>query len=297
MVFRVSAKADTGDFAEGDNAGLAWDILRKAGDHTLPSTVDLSQCPHLKPYSIACLCALGELAKRDGRTINAIPPTDAKCADHLVRIGLPSYLEGEWTHSDVRSTNFSARTVGWPPGNEGDEIVELLVNHTELSAGLLPRIKDRVDEVIANAVTHAESPIDCIVAGQAFPATEKLEIAILDLGQTIKGHLTKNPEHRGVTSDEDAIFLAMKEGVTGTPPGSRNRRGGINSGAGLFDLRQYCESGGGELTILSGDRWVTCGPSHSPVTGKLYRRFRGCLVNVRFFLGFDLPHCETEPIL
>ena len=152
--------------------------------------------------------------------------------------------------------------------------------------------------IALHASTHAESPIDCFVAGQSYPKTGKVEVAVLDLGQTIRVHLSKNPLHSRVRSDEEAILLAVQDGVTGTPPGQQNRRGFANSGAGLAFVREFCEGGSGELTVLSGDSWVTFRQGLAPVKGKIFGpRFQGCLVNVRFFTGYPLPKASTEPIL
>jgi len=298
QTFSVSAKADGGEFVDGDSAALAWDVLRRTADHQTADVIDLSHCPHLKPYAIACLCGLAELARADRRPTRIVPPIDAGCAAHLARLGVPAFFEPEgWGAEPAWGTNVAVRRVTWPPGNEGERIVEVLSSRAELPAGVFPNMVELLDEIIRNALTHAESPIECIVAGQAFPHTQKVEVAVLDLGQTILGHLTKNPRHAGVRTHREAIFRALEDGVTGTPDGQRNRRGEQNSGAGLSALRAYCESGGGELTVLSGDVWVTSSQTRPPVIGTLYRPFRGCLVNIRYFTHGNLTPLDVEPIL
>lgn len=295
--FRVSSMPDAGEFADGDAAALAWDILQRTAAHDLPATLDLTHCAHLKPYSIACLCALGELARRNGKPITAIPPKDNACLEHLGRIGLPEFFDGEWSKGNARDTNITARCVAWPPGNEGERIVEVLAPRAQLSAGMFATMVDCLDEIIRNALTHADSLVDCIVVGQAFEKSSKVEIAVLDLGRTIRGHLVTNPKHAHISSDEQAIRMACIDGVSGTPDAQLNRHGEPNSGAGLAYLRDYCESGGGQATILSGTAWTTYSGECEPVIGHLYRPFQGCLVNIRYFTERNLPSQPVHSIL
>lgn len=289
--FRVSAMADSGDFADGDSAALAWDILHRAGRHEVPDVINLADCPHLKPYAVACLCGLGILARNGGRSVRILPPYDVGCAAHLSRLGLLSFFDCDgWPVDFPRDTNITARRVGWPPGGEGERIIDVLAPRLQLPAGMFPRMVECLDEVILNAVTHAESPIDCVVVGQAFPNTQKVEVAVLDFGCTVRGHLTRNPEYSHLQTDSDAIVLALQDTVTGTPAGARNARGEQNSGAGLTLLRDYCVAGGGEFSILSGNAWVSCSSASEQVIGRLFRRFRGCLVNIRYYTSSQNWH-------
>lgn len=298
-VFRVDQRADRGDFAAGDSAGLAWDVLRQTANHTLFDEIDLSDCPHLKPYAIACLCGLGLLVRNNGGGVRLTLPTDGGCRDHLCRLQMPAWFNcGPLPEVIQRATNLPLEQVKWPASGAAERIIEMLAPRAQLPPAVSPRMMESLDEIIHNALTHAHSPIDCVVVGQAFPHTKKVEVAILDLGQTIKGHLSQNPKYRDITADSDAIVKATEDGVTGTPDGQLNSRGEPNSGAGLAFTRDYCERGGGELTILSGDCWVTFGPGQTPIIGHLNRyRFQGCLVNVRYSTGFCLPGSAAEPIL
>ncbi len=176
-------------------------------------------------------------------------------------------------------------------------MIDLLAPRVDLPAGVFPRIAAHLDEIITNALTHAVSPIDCLVAGQAFDGTGKVEIAILDLGIGIRGHLTRHPKYASVKTDREAIDKATQEGVTGTLPGKLNMRNQPNSGAGLWELREYCHHGGGEMTILSGYDWLTYSNCQKAIHGRLRQEFRGCLVNIRFFTKEYLPARQVEPII
>lgn len=277
-VFQVS-RADGGDFESGR---LAWDVLRRTGSHngSLPSSIDLSACVMLKPYSIACLIAMG--AKAGGR-MSLVLPTDAQCSDHISRVGLPGWFSGSATPMvEGRQTNIVARQLDSRPSTSfSDEVVAVLSRELGLSVGVAGQLATHLDEVVLNAVTHANSAIGCVVVGQAFPQKGCMEVTVVDLGQTIRGHLITNPEHAAIGSDAAAILQATTEGVTGTV--GTNRWGERNSGVGLFELRQYCESGGGEMAILSGSSYLTFGSGNEPRTHQFHGGFAGCLVNIRFF--------------
>jgi len=276
--FQVSA-ADKGDFAAEK---LAWDVLKATANHgvSVPSSIDLSQCVMLKPYSIACLIAMG--AKAD-RQIPLTLPTNPQCLEHIVRIGLPQWFSMPDPPSlQSRATNVVARQLESRPSSSfSDDVVRVLSGELGLSVGVPSTLATHLDEVVLNAVTHANSLIGCIVVGQAFPLKECMEVAVVDLGQTIRGHLTANPAHAAIHTDAAAILQATTEGVTGTV--GTNRWGEPNSGVGLFELRQYCESGGGEMAILSGSSYLTFESGNEPRAHQFHGGFAGCLVNIRFF--------------
>lgn len=296
--FRVNHVPDRGSFADRGSAALKYDVLRQVGAHEIPDCIDLTECVHLKPYSIACLCGLAALARTKGQEIELKPPKDTAFAEHLCRLEVPRWFKcGPLPEVVRRESNLPVEQVRWGDVGAAERIIEMLAPNAGLPPGVGPTMKASLDEIIKNALTHAESPIDCIVVGQAFPGTGKVEIAVLDLGQTIRGHLTKNPLYAHIKTDADAIQLATEDGVTGTPSGRLNRRGEANSGAGLHYVRSYCEHGAGELTILSGDAWVTYSDG-IPVIGRLHGSgFLGCLVNVRFYTFQGLHEAGTEPIL
>lgn len=276
---------DAGNFAQGQ---VAWDVLNAVRQHahTPLAKIDLSECIHLKPYSVATLAAIG-VARTSATPLALALPNSAECSDHLHRLGLPTLLgvPDAGLNADVRDTNVPAQQIQSGPGAFSSRA--LSVWETQLGGldpGIASALADHLDEVILNALAHSGSRIGCIVAGQAFPKTKKLEVAIVDLGRTIRGHLSANPKYASLTDDETAILKATEEGVTGTI--DLNGLGEPNSGVGLYELRRYCETGGGELTLLSGTRYVTFAPGQAPVIREFRGGFSGCLVNVRFFADF-----------
>lgn len=285
MTLTLSDYPDAGDFR---GWRLAFDVLTAAGKHEreVPRQIDMSRSTHLKPYSLACLAALGAIG---GHAIELIVPEDEGCRTHISRVGLPEFFRCQMSASVPRTT--SVRIVHLPHGSRpneefADDLAGFFEHHMAQASTALPAngraiLAENISELIHNALTHAHSPIGCVIAGQAFPRTGKVEVAVLDLGQTIRGHLTQNPMYRAISSDSEAIIRATEEGVTGTV--SRNIWNEPNSGVGLHVLRELCVQGGGELSILSGHSCVIFCKGIDPTSHDLQGGFEGCLVNVKFF--------------
>lgn len=287
---------DKGDFEKGS---VAWDVLNATARHRtqLPHIVDLSESVHLKPYSVACLAAIG---RKTRGTAQLVLPTDRACRDHLLRMGLQKFFAPTPALADsdfvARGTNVVIRGLeaDRKPGNAfAEEVVGLLVdgNQHDLDLGQRADLENHVDEIVRNALTHSDSPIGCVVAGQLFPKERFVEAAVLDLGQTIRGHLSSREKYRAIENDTEAIVRATEDGVTGTE--GLNRWNEPNSGAGLTELRRFCESGRGHMTVLSGDAYACFGGNEGPKTNPFRGYFAGCLVHIRFFIGEGLNFRPT----
>lgn len=189
----------------------------------------------------------------------------------------------------VRSTNVPVQQLSNGPGDFSDLATRAWENELGgVPAGVRPRLADSLDEVILNAVQHSQSAIGCIVAGQAFPRTKRVEACVLDTGIGIPEHLAR----AGIraASDAEYIVLATEEGVTGTS-------GTLNSGVGLYELRSFVEAGGGVMTILSGQAYVVFRAQEPPFVGHFWGGFRGTLVNLQFDTGIGLPFADMDAIL
>jgi hypothetical protein len=259
---------------------LFHDVASLVHDSRPIDVLDFGSAVHLKPYAVALAIAI---AKRLGTPALRIePPADATARSHLIRLGVPSVFDVDWGNAELRATNIPLKIVTDRPSPDFSfRTAEMLAAEFlgGLSAGTIARIADSIDEVVLNALAHSESPIGCVVAGQAFPSNHCIEVAIVDFGITIRGHLSRRFSQ--LTTDEAAIHEAVREGVTGTLPGHVNRLGDPNSGVGLSELRSFVEAIGGELAILSGTSLVCFGTGCTTQSLKGYP-FPGTLVNVRF---------------
>ena len=293
--FRVSAR-DKGDFVTGR---LAWDVLRTTAVHRqdLPDAIDLSDCEHLKPYSVACIAALGIAARRAGRNLPLVLPQNHACRDHLLRLGLTQWFAAEG-QLPVRDTNIPIEHLTGRPGAFSDRAMEVWAKQMgDLPVNMRRDFATHLDELILNALGHSYSPIGCVVAGQAFPESGAVEFAVLDLGQTILGHLCQHPNHRDLVTDAQAIDRATQEAVTGTPPGGVNALNDPNSGSGLTSLRRFCELGNGCISILSGSSCVSYGGGVAGHVLPINTRFEGTLVRALFECNNQLCSSDLADII
>jgi hypothetical protein len=268
---------DSGDFSSDK---LLWNVLnalRPAKSSPLRE-VDLSEVEYLHPYSTATIAMLGLLSGRSA--VLRLPKTHGP-RDYVLRSGLVQFFLVEDSVELAPSPRaIGIRHLDVPDSRFADDLTTAWESEFGgMPPGLRPRLADHLDEMIRNALAHSKSPAGCVVAAQLYPIKHEVEVVVLDCGQTIRTHLTGNPIHAGITTDLDAILLATKEGVTGTPRGSLNLLGEPNSGIGLYEVRRYCESGNGTLVIASGDTIVKFSERADPEYRRFVGGFPGCLVN------------------
>jgi len=244
-------------------AKIAWPTINSAAavlaDAGSIGCIDLSKVRHMRPYQVAIAAALAEDHHIRGRPLGYQPPDDDSVREHLERLGLPGIvLQQPGDPATTRSTNLPIQVLrGRATESFGWDTTEALIRELEfdLAAGLQASIAEGINEMVLNAASHSDSAIGCVVVGQAFPKTRVLELAILDLGITIRGHLSSHA-YPNLTDDAKAIELALTDGVTGTPKGSRNKFGEPNAGQGLASLHTFLAASGGDLSILSGSAIV-----------------------------------------
>lgn len=112
---------------------------------------------------------------------------------------------------------------------------------------MYPVAVETFSELAANAVQHAESPVGAygFVQFFRFAAGPRFVCGVGDGGIGIRGSLEKNPEFAArMTSDIDAVALAVQERVSGTGEPLR--------GIGLYQITEYMRARGRQLIIHSG---------------------------------------------
>ena len=116
------------------------------------------------------------------------------------------------------------------------------------SGALVDAVTYAFQEVLRNVVEHSGAS-EVGYAAQYWgrgPNKETVEIALMDAGIGLQAGLTNNP-HLDITSDRDAIMLALTPGVSGKfYKGVREDPNNPyqNSGFGLYMLYRLCNEGG-----------------------------------------------------
>ncbi len=108
-----------------------------------------------------------------------------------------------------------------------------------------------MNELTENVIHHANASFGGFAAAQGNPKRQRFEVGIVDLGQGIRGSLTKNPKYADIESDVQAIEAALQPRVTATPE--------RNSGIGLFITKLLLHENEGSLLVRSGNGRVVGG--------------------------------------
>lgn len=150
----------------------------------------------------------------------------------------------------------SGRVKGmYEPGDiiedESKQLANLLIRQE--SGDLFDTLAYCFQELIRNVAEHSHSDTLGYCA-QYWPSKQKVEIALLDTGIGLQASLRSN-SHLGVSSDQEAINLALMPGVS-----SKTHKDTIirandrwqNSGYGLYMISRLCRQGG-SFFIASGE--------------------------------------------
>ena len=154
-----------------------------------------------------------------------------------------------------------------------------------MSVLLKKKVNESIFEIFNNAVLHGNCR-NVFSCGQYYPAKNKLDFTIVDLGKTIKANV--NEYVRKYFSGEDAIKWAVAEGHT-------TKRGQIPGGLGLSLIREFIEKNTGKIQIVSADGYWE--QKEGVETGKRFvQAFPGTIVNLEFNIADQSHYCLLSEI-
>ncbi len=243
-------------------------------------TIDLARLAHVCPAALALLTAVAvrlveEGLLEEGSTVDG--PRSPLTARYLMRMDFVRLITRE-----EQEEPFERRDdVGFRPARMFSgaddyhrvcaDMVAALGERMPADRHSIASLRIALDEIAENVVHHAASPIGGVAAAQGYPKKRKFEIAIVDLGVGIQASLKQNPAYADVSSDVDAIRLALKKYVSATPE--------RNGGTGLFVANLLMEANGGTLAIRSGHGAVFSGVEEFAFEREIY--FPGTMVALR----------------
>jgi hypothetical protein len=106
-----------------------------------------------------------------------------------------------------------------------------------------------MDEMGRNVIQHSASDIGGVCIAQHFPDDRRLQVAVCDVGQGIRGHMSvRNPE---LATDMEALRLAVLPHASGAAPAGPYG-GEQNSGLGLFCSSELAWRARGSMWLASG---------------------------------------------
>ena len=112
----------------------------------------------------------------------------------------------------------------------------------KMSPGLLKKFRESVFEIFSNAVLHSHTELGIFSCGQFFPARNRFDFTVADLGIGIRKNVCDNL--RQDLSPVDALIWATQEHNT-------TKRGKVPGGLGLTLLSEFIDLNGGCIRIVS----------------------------------------------
>jgi anti-sigma regulatory factor (Ser/Thr protein kinase) len=201
------------------------------------------------PMVIAMLASLGAQAQQDSRLIRVENLADTPSIRYLQRMGLFDALNID-TGITVTEHEPAGRFRPLAQVQTSDELNEFIVDVVPLlhaDPNVTAPIKYAISELVRNVLEHARCPSGAMVCAQVFRKSGRLAIGVADTGMGIRESLSFAHD---VGSDEAALRLALRPGITGTT----KRVGGTeyNAGAGLFFMKAMACASRNHFVAYSG---------------------------------------------
>jgi len=155
----------------------------------------------------------------------------------------------------------------------------------KMSDLLKKKVNESLIEIFNNAVIHGNCK-KIFTCGQYYPAKNRLDFTIVNLGKTIKENV--NEYLNKTLSGDEAIKWAVIEGNT-------TKRGPIPGGLGLSLIREFISKNEGKIQIVSADGYW----EQIKDTGKsecFSQAFFGTIVNLEFNTADTSSYCLASEI-
>jgi anti-sigma regulatory factor (Ser/Thr protein kinase) len=226
----------------------------------LLSTMDLGEPNHLAfsmhpkwvavhPVVLAMTaCLAASVVNRGGKVVGSATPVPT--LPYLLRMGLFNHL-GIDPGREIVEHEESGRFIPITQIRNAAELKQAIVNLVPLlhaPAAVADPIKYVFSEMVRNSLEHSQSQVGSFVCAQYYRESKRIAIGIADAGIGVRAHMHKS--HK-VSNAEEAIYLALQPGITGTT----SRIGGneFNAGAGLFFTKSIATMSRNRFFLYSGD--------------------------------------------
>ena len=253
-----------------------------------PVRIEMGNVRFLRPFGLNLLAGMISELLRCGQDVSITLPHDQKVREYLSAQGFykefPTEPAGRIRQSP-RSTSVGLRRLDQLDGDYLTRVAYWLKGNSSIP---LESVRDMVmitmPEVITNVFDHSKSPFGCYVCAQAYPQEERLMLSVIDFG--IGFCATLSPRYQDITSDAQAIALAVRDGVS-----SKARK--WNAGRGLYILSDWVKKRKGQLEIVSRDGHWTQNSHGATHTRTLPFEFPGSCINLSIHAD-DLPLAQPD---
>jgi len=133
-------------------------------------------------------------------------------------------------------------------------------------------------ELMNNVADHAHSPVGGYTMAQYYSNEKKIQFTVVDRGVAFLENIQLN--FSNIDNEKDAIFEALKKGITSTKQQMYNQP--KNAGYGLYAMFEILKMTGGRFVIISNDTLVRY-ENEIFETKKLSSPWKGVVVAFEFF--------------
>lgn len=146
-------------------------------------------------------------------------------------------------------------------------------------------------ELMNNVADHAHSPVGGYTMAQYYPKERKIQFVVADRGVAF----LKNIQLKfNIDNEKDAIFEALKKGVTATQQKMYGQE--KNAGFGLYAMLEILKMTGGKFVIISNDTLVRY-ENNEYTTKQLKTPWKGVVVAFEFFeanINYDMDYFKRN---
>ena len=147
-------------------------------------------------------------------------------------------------------------------------------------------------ELMNNVADHSHSEVGGYVMAQYYPKNKKVQFAVADRGVAFLKNMNLN--FNDVINEEEAIFKALKKGITSTVQKMYGQE--KNAGFGLYAMFKILKMTKGRFVIISNDTLVRYKDGHFE-TKILEQPWKGVVVAFEFFetnIDYDMDYFQRN---
>ncbi len=210
--------------------------------------LDFSSCDAAFPAPMLALCAQVGKLRYAQIDVSLILPSDTKLRQLFLNANWAHFLDPKEFNASTFRGYTQVPATSYSSSDEQSKAVNRIVNAI---LGAIPEIDRRdfaalewaINELTDNVLVHAQCPTGGLVQVSTFQRNKKrVAFIVADAGIGIPVSLRQG--HPEITSDLDALDMAIREGVT--------RDDTVGQGNGLFGSFQICSHSKGFFQLESG---------------------------------------------
>lgn len=225
-----------------------------------PIELDLCQLEFAGPAAMACIKAL---LAREQRAMppDACFPVEHKSQDAVRYLERMDFFTSDlrWCVSPEPATRHSPEGRFLPIRNLHQLPETDAASHEMVRCLTIPdrsastALQYTLSELVDNALQHSASSTGAFVTAQKYEKHGRVHLLIADTGIGIRRHLQKNPRFRQITTDVEAVNMALTPFVTGSYRASDDDILEYdNQGLGLSVSDEIANRSGGALYLWTG---------------------------------------------